>query len=340
MSDLRFALLGAGFWARYQLSAWREVGGAECVAVYNRTRRRAEPLAQEYGIPAVYDDPEELLAREALDFVDIVTDVGTHSQFTRLTAAHRLPVICQKPMGMTLAQAEQMVTETAAMGVPFFVHENWRWQSPIRALKQVLDEGKIGKVFRARLDFNTGFPVFDNQPFLRDAPQFILMDIGSHILDTARFLFGEASSLYCRTHKVHTDIQGEDVATVLLTMADGAAVTCSMAYAENFLEKDRFPETYVFVEGDQGSVTLGPDYWIRLTTHEGTVAGRWAPPHYTWADPRYEVVHASIVPCCVDILGALKGEKPAETTGLDNLQTVRLVFGAYDSATRNAVVHL
>ena len=71
MKPLRFAALGAGCRARFQLSAWREVGGAECVALYNRTRSKAEALAREMGIPAVYDDAEELLRNEELDFVDI-----------------------------------------------------------------------------------------------------------------------------------------------------------------------------------------------------------------------------------------------------------------------------
>jgi D-apiose dehydrogenase len=86
----------------------------------------------------------------------------------------------------------------------------------------------------------TGFPVFRNQPFLRELDQFILTDIGSHVLDTARFLFGEMTSLYCQTRRVHADIRGEDVATVVMRSASGATVTCNMAYAENALEHDRF----------------------------------------------------------------------------------------------------
>ena len=56
--------------------------------------------------------------------------------------------------------------------------------------------------------------------------------MGSHILDVARFLFGEADSLYCQTHRVHRDIRGEDVATVMLRMRAATTVVCEMAYAE------------------------------------------------------------------------------------------------------------
>ncbi|MDQ5854389.1 MAG: Gfo/Idh/MocA family oxidoreductase [Chloroflexota bacterium] len=338
MANLRFAIFGTGFWSRFQLAGWREVEGVECVALYNRTRARAEALAHEWGVPAVYDDPEALLDREQVDFIDIITDLDTHSRFVHLAAARRIPVICQKPMAPSLPVAEQMVAACREAGVPFFVHENWRWQTPLRQLKQVLAEGRIGTPFRARIDMISGFPVFANQPFLKDLEQFILTDMGSHILDVARFLFGEAENLYCQVDRIHPDIKGEDVATVMMRMGGRTTVLCEMAYAENALERDRFPETFVFVEGSRGSVELGPDYWIRVTTEDGTHAKRYPPPRYPWADPAYDIVQASIVPCNANLLRALRGDEAAETTGEDNLKTVRLVFAAYESATSGQVV--
>ena len=338
MKPLRFAIFGAGFWSRFQLAAWNELGGVECVAVCDRVRPRAEALAREFGVPAVYDDPEELLGRERLDFLDVITDVDTHARFVRMAADRGLAVVCQKPMAPSYAEAEDLVPACRAAGVPFLVHENWRWQTPIRQLKRILDGGLIGKPFRARIDFISGFPVFNNQPFLRELDQFILTDIGTHILDVARFLFGEAEGLSCLTHRVHREIKGEDVATVLLEMAEGTAVVCNMAYAGNALEHDRFPETYIFVEGETGSAELGPDYWVRVTTGDGTHARRYPPPRYSWADPAYDVIHASMVPCLADLLAALRGEGRAETTGEDNLRTLRLVFAAYESAAERRTV--
>jgi predicted dehydrogenase len=355
MANLKFAIFGTGFWAQFQLAGWHEVGGVECVALYNRTRRKAEALGPRFGVPRVYDDAEALLANEQLDFVDIITDVDTHAKFTQLAAAHKVPVICQKPMAPTLAIAEVMVRACQQAGVPLFIHENWRWQTPIRALKAALDQGLIGTPFRARIDMISGFPVFKNQPFLADLEQFIITDLGSHTLDVARFFFGEARSLYCQTRRVHPNIKGEDVATMVMSMSPitspvsgnetritggtaNAIVTVNMAYAENYLEHDRFPETYFFVEGDKGSIELGPDFWLRTTTANGTHARRVPPPRYAWADPAYDVVHASIVGCNADLLKALKGEGQAETTGEDNLKTVRLVFGSYESAAKNQVL--
>ncbi len=340
MSDLKFAALGAGFWARFQLSGWRELDGVRCVAICDPNRSKAERLATDLEIPAVYDDPEEMLREQQdLDFVDVVCDVDSHAPMVHLAASHKLSAVCQKPLAPDYKIAEGMVKACREAGVQLLVNENFRWQTPIREFQQVLGSGVIGRPFRGRIDFNSGFPVFRNQPFLKELEQFIITDLGSHTLDLARFLFGEAKTLYCQTRKVHKDIQGEDVATIMLEM-DSATVLVQMAYAENYLERDRFPETYIFVEGDQGSAELGPDFWIRVTTASGTHLKRHAPPRYDWADPAYDVIHSSIVPCQANLLQALQGKGEAETTGADNLKTVKLVFSSYDSADRNGVVAL
>ena len=339
MNELRFAIFGTGFWARYQLAAWREVPGARCVALFNRTRARAEMLAREFGVPAVYDDAEALLGRERPDFVDIITNVDSHRRLVEMAARHQTAAICQKPLAPTLADAEAMLAACRQAGVSLSVHENWRWQAPLRELKRVLDSGVIGPVFRARIDFANSFPVFDNQPFLKELEQFILTDIGTHVLDAARFLFGEAARLYFQTHRVHPDIRGEDVATVVLQQRGGATVTVNLSYASR-VEQDRFPETFVHVEGERGSIELAPDFWLRVTTAHGTQARRVPPPFYPWADPRYALVHSSIVATHAELLQALRSGRPAETSAEDNLKTLRLVFAAYDSAARHQAVEI
>jgi predicted dehydrogenase len=242
-------------------------------------------------------------------------------------------------MAPDLATAEELVSRCAEAGVPFLIHENWRWQAPIRALARALREGEVGRPFRGRLTFSCSFPVFDNQPFLREVERFILTDIGSHVLDTARFLFGEARRVYCTTRRVNAGIRGEDVATVVLETEREVTVVCELSYASR-LEHERFPETYAVVECERGSVELGPDYWVRVTTDTGTHARRHPPSRYPWADPAYDVVQASIVPCNADLLRALTTGHPAETSADDNLKTMRLVFAAYESAAGGSPVTL
>jgi predicted dehydrogenase len=341
-NDLRFAVLGAGFWTPYQLAAWRELRGVRCVAIYNRTRARAESVARTLGIPSVYDDLDELLERESPAFVDNITEVGGHRPLTEQAARRGVPVICQKPLASSRDDAHAMVRSCRQAGVPLLVHENWRWQAPIRAVATLLRSGAVGAPFRARIDMISGFEGWLNQPALRDLEQFILTDLGSHILDTARFLFGEAASVYAITQRTLPNVlRGENVATVTMVMGDPpVTVLCQMAYARTPLERESFPQTLMFIEGDEGSIELDVNYWVRVTTRRGTLSVRHPPPRYAWADPRYDVVHASIVACNANLLAALRGEPVAETTGDDNLKTVDLVFDSYESARTGQVIHL
>jgi predicted dehydrogenase len=338
MPDLKFAVLGTGFWSNYQIPAWLEVGGVQLVAVYNRTVPKAEKVAEKFGVPRVYGHPEELFQNEDLDFVDIITEVPAHAPLVYLAAQNKVPVICQKPMAPDYETAQKMVDACHEAGIPFYVHENFRWQTPLRALKGVLDEGRIGRPVRARIQFVHGMEdfVWENQPLLKTLERFALMDLGSHLLDLARFFFGEPQSLYCQHFKIRDDIAGEDAASVALKMGD-MMCTCEISYSSK-TEWGHFPETFVYIEGKQGTIELGPDYWIRITTDDGTHARRYPPPRYDWCDPGYNLAHASMVPIHQDFLRAFRTDQPPETTGEDNLRTMRLVYAAYESAERNQVI--
>jgi D-apiose dehydrogenase len=340
MGDLRFAVLGAGFWAQFQIAAWKEVKGAQCVALYNRTRTKAEALARRFDIPAVYDDAEEMLRKERLDFIDIVTDNDSHGRFTRMAAARGLHVICQKPLAPTLSEARGMAASCREAGVRLLVHENWRWQRPIRALKHALDLGVIGRPVRAAVNIITGVDDYVNQPFLKELKRLLLADTGIHVLDTVRFLFGEAETLWCLNTRVQPDIKGEDMSTLMLRLRNGMTVTSALAFDRVPVERDFYVQTHVFVEGHKGSAELAPDYWVRVTTDEGTAARRHPPKRYSWADPLYDVSMASIVDCHANLLAGLRGEGEAETTVDDNLRTLELLEACYASAERGELVRL
>lgn len=336
MKPLRFAVIGTGFWANYQVAAWEETGGVELVALYNRTRARAEEMGKKFGVEKVYDNIDDLFINEALDFVDIITDAVTHAAFTIKAAERGVDAICQKPMASSLNEAKRMVEVCRAHNVKLFVHENFRWQAPVRALKKKLDSGIIGRAFKARVSFCSAFPVFDNQPFLARAEHFILTDIGSHVLDICRFLFGEAAGLWCLTQRVNPKIRGEDVANVLMQMKSGLHCFVEMSYA-SIMEKEAFPQTLILIEGEKGSLHLANDFEIKITTRESTTASVIRPVLYHWLDTAYAAVHSSIVDCNRDLLKGLQGGK-SETTGEDNLKTVELVWACYQSAAEQKPV--
>ena len=91
MDTYRFAMIGAGFWAGYQLAAWQEITGAKCVAIVDPTRDKAERLAARFGIASVYAETEAMLREQTPDFLDIVAPVEFHAPLVRLAAQHRLP---------------------------------------------------------------------------------------------------------------------------------------------------------------------------------------------------------------------------------------------------------
>lgn len=335
---MKVAVAGAGFWAHTQTAAWGEVPGVRVVAVCDPDRDKAVSLAAKLGVPA-YTDAGEMLDRERPDLLDIIAAVPAHAPLMRLAISKRVPVLCQKPMAETPAECKALVAEAAAAGVWFAVHENWRWQAPLRRVKETLAAGAIGTSFRARLDMISGFDVFANQPALREAERFILLDLGCHLFDTARGWFGEADRVYCQTATVRPGVRGEDVATTHLRMGR-VTVTVNLAYAGTPLERECFPQTLAFVEGDRGSLELDTDFRLRMTTAAGTHVSRVPPAFYPWADPRYAVVQAGMVPCLTDVAASLRAGRPAETDAADNLRTMRLVFAAYESARSGQAVEV
>ena len=93
MEKLKFAVLGCGFWSKFQIGAWSEINETELVAVYNRTIFRARNIADYFNVPRVYDNPEELFETEQLDFVDIITDVDTHAHFVEMAVKPELSTL-------------------------------------------------------------------------------------------------------------------------------------------------------------------------------------------------------------------------------------------------------
>lgn len=333
---LKGAIIGTGFWSNFQIPAWQELQGVTITSLYNRTLERAKAAGEKFGIHNVYDNIEALIDTEQPDFVDIITDAGTHAFFTKRAAEKKIHVVCQKPMAVSLQQAAEMHQVCNANGVRLFVHENFRWQLPLRKLKEALDSGSIGRAFKARVSFCSAFPVFDNQPFLKELDHFILTDIGSHVLDICRFLFGEVKKLFCLTQRVNPGIKGEDVANVIMEMQSGLHCYAEMSYA-SVMEKEAFPQTLVFIEGEKGSLQLTNDFELKVIKPGNTTSTVISPVMYSWLDPAYAVVHSSIVACNENILQGLQGGK-AETTGADNLKTVELVWASYESAATGKTI--
>lgn len=329
MSRLRGGIIGCGFFSRNHQHAWREVEGADIVAVCDTDEGRARASAQEFGVEAVYSDAEEMLRDGSLDFVDVVTQAHTHLPLIELAARYGVPAICQKPLAPSLQEARAIVDACEAADTPLMVHENFRWQTPVRDLKEATTH--IGDLFFGRISFRSGYDVYADQPYLASDERFILYDLGVHLLDLARFLFGEAERLYCQTARVNPRIRGEDVATAMLEMSGGATCLVEASYASK-LERELFPQTLIHVEGSEGSVVLGPDYGLTIVGNGRTDRRTAAPTNRPWSTPPAQAVQDSVVAIQRHWVQCLTTGREPETSGRDNLKTLELVFGAYRSA--------
>ena len=327
------ALIGCGYFAENHLHAWAEVADAAIVALCDTDADRLAATAAKFGIARTYPTVAALLAAETLDFVDIATGPRTHRALVEEVAAHGgIAILCQKPIAKTMDDARAMVAAAAEAGGPFAIHENFRWQAPIRAVKAAMDEGAIGTPFFGRCSFRSAFDVYARQPYLATDARFIVEDLGIHILDIARFLFGEVESLAATVRRVNPKIRGEDVATVLMQHAGGltSIVDCSYATA---LPDELFPQTLVEVDGSEGTLRLAADY--RLTIHRrdgGTEVREAPPPPLAWADGPAHLIQASVLAFQRDAVAALAAGRLPETHGADNLKTFALVQAVYRSA--------
>ncbi|HBL78035.1 MAG: hypothetical protein A2W90_09005 [Bacteroidetes bacterium GWF2_42_66] len=335
MKRLRYAAFGTGYWSTLQIPAWNEVGGVELVALYNRTVAKAEKIAERYGSPKVYSDPEELFKNEQIDFADIITEVPAHESLVLLAAKYKVPVICQKPMSFDLESCKRMTETCEDAGVPLFIHENYRWQPPFRTVKKYL--GAIGIPYRAHIQLcYGGAEMFTVQPFLATLKYVHHMDMGPHIFDLARFYFGEAQSIYVQTSKSVPFIEGEDMFTAMLKIGP---TICICDIGNNL-------ENRVFIEGDKGWLLLDKENVLHVNDGTQTTVIDTKTWHkYDWISDYDYNLHGgdciqSIVSCNNHMLESLSTGKEAETTSRDNLQTMKLVFASIESTKTGQVVVL
>ncbi|PWE53246.1 oxidoreductase [Metarhizobium album] len=339
MSELRGALIGCGFFAVNQMFGWRDVKGAGIVAICDRDPERLKIVGDQFGIERRYSDAAQMFADGGFDFVDIATTVQSHRPLVEMAAAHKIPAICQKPFAPTLADAKAMVKACRDAGVPLMVHENFRWQTPIQAVRKALDAGAIGTPFWGRFSFRSGFDVFAPQPYLAEGSRFIIEDLGIHTLDIARFILGDVSSLTARTKRVNPAIKGEDVATILLDHERGATSIVDVSYATK-LGIEPFPETLIELDGTEGTIRLSQGYKLEITNAKGTEIVDASPALLSWASRPWHNIQESVYAIQQHWADRLAAGEETSTSGDDNLKTFALVEAAYESAASGKPVEI
>ncbi|MAU22705.1 MAG: oxidoreductase [Martelella sp.] len=336
---MKGALIGCGFFARNQLHAWRDIDGVEIVSLCDRDAGRLNDAGDQFGIERRYSDANAMFADGGFDFVDIATTAPSHRPLVEAAAKAGVHIICQKPFAEDMTDARAMVAATEAAGKVLMVHENFRWQSAVRAAIDTLRSGAIGTPFFGRVSFRSGYDVYAGQPYLAEGKRFIIADLGIHILDIARALFGEVSAITASTKRVNPKIKGEDVATMLLAHQGGVTSVVDCSYATK-REPETFPQTLLEIDGTQGTLRLDVGYRLTIQAGGKSETRDVAPPVLPWAERPWHNIQESVAIIqrhFVDCLG--EGRVP-ETSGADNLNTFALVEAAYLSAAEGRTVKL
>jgi predicted dehydrogenase len=329
------AVIGCGFFAQNQLRAWAEAGDAAIVALCDRDKDRLASTAERFGIARTYTDANAMLRSETLDFVDVATTVSTHAELVSLAAQARLPIICQKPFTETREEAVDLVQLCMRQAVPLMIHENFRWQRPIRAIRRLLEEGAVGRPFWARISFRSAYDVYAAQPYLAEDRHFIIKDLGIHLLDVARFLFGEVTSLTARTRRVNPKIAGEDVATIMLNHEGDATTIVDCSYATS-REHELFPQMLIEIDAERGTMRLEPDYKLVVHADGQTLRHDVSPDATRWGPPPWHGIQESVFNIQEHFVECLRQLQSPETSGADNIATLSLVATAYKSAACGA----
>lgn len=335
---LRGALIGCGFFAHNHMRAWADLDGAEIVAVCDSDAEKAEAFAVAYNAKA-FTDAATMLAEVRPDFTDIVTTAPSHRPLVELAAKLSGGVICQKPLALTLEDAGAMVSACEAAGVPLLVHENFRWQAPLRATLAYLHEGAIGRPHFLRLTFRHAFDIYAGQPYLAEIDDLALTDIGPHIFDMAGALMGDVTRVYCQTQKLNARVHGPDAFLAQLTHVGGGVSSIECSFFSHYAP-DRFPQSLFVIEGEGGSIELLDNFRLRLHRNGDMTEIDVEPSVPAWGEKPWHLVQDSVIAFQAHATEALNGREPGQPTGANNLKTLALTMAAIRSAATGQAIFL
>jgi predicted dehydrogenase len=245
---------------------------ARIVALCGRNRDRAGEMAAKYEIPRVFTDYREMFAQADLDAAVIVTPQDLHYPMTMAALEAGLHVMCEKPMALDARQAGEMLEKAEAVGVVHMILFTWRWTPYARHLRALIDEGYIGRCYHCHLRQLGGYgrQARYRWRFDRGRANGILGDLGSHMIDLARWYVGDIAKV-CAHLGVYVDRPGpdgqpldpaNDSAALILEFKNGAQGTIQVGAVAH--TADRMQEQHIVLHGKEGTLEgdvhfTGPD---------------------------------------------------------------------------------
>lgn len=256
---MKYALIGCGRVAPNHIKAARE-NGIEIVALCDIVKEKAEALCEKFNIEnvAVYTDYKEMLQREKVDFVSIATISGTHSEISLYCAKNGINFLVEKPMAMSISEAEEVITAVEKSGVVAGVCHQNRFNIAVQELKYAIDKGRFGKLTHGSIQVRwcrekSYYDTADwRGKYATDGGA--LMNQCIHGIDLLRWCFGdEVESVYGITaNQRHPYMEAEDIGVAVVAFKNGAVAT-----VEGTVNMYETLENVLSVFGEDGMVKLG-----------------------------------------------------------------------------------
>lgn len=327
---VRIAILGAGRIGQVHAKAVTSTPGAELIAIADPINSVAKSVADAYGCSIRTIDEVEISAD--VDAVAICTPTNTHATLIERFARAGKAIFCEKPVDLSLARVAACLKTVAAENATLMVGFNRRFDPDFSALKQAIDDGRIGDVEMVTVTSrDPGAPPYE---YIKVSGG-IFRDMTIHDFDIARWLLGEEVETVQAAATVLTDPKiGElgdfDSVNVILATASGKQCVITNSRRATYGYDQR-----IEVLGSKGSVTAENhrEARIELATAEGFIR----PPLLNFFMTRYESAYSNEIAAFVK---AVEGGAPTPTTGHDGMMALALAEAAILSVNEGRAVKL
>jgi predicted dehydrogenase len=341
-APLRFALVGCGRIAKRHaaLLGSSEIGGGELAAVCDVAPSRAEEIGRKYSVPA-YADMDEMMRNERIDVVTVMTESGRHAEHVARLALHGRHIVVEKPMALTLDDADAMIRTCDEQGVRLFVVKQNRFNLPVAKLRAALVQGRLGRLVmgtvRVRWCRTQEYYDQDSWRGTWALDGGVLANQASHHVDLLEWMMGEVDSVFAMSTTALADIEVEDTATVLLRFRSGAlgVIEATTAARPTDLEGS------ISVLGERGTVEIGGFAVNELKVwrfSEPEPEDEHVFERYSVNPPNvYGFGHKAYYDHVVD---CIRHDRPQLVDGLEGRRSLELISAIYESIETGREVRL
>jgi UDP-N-acetyl-2-amino-2-deoxyglucuronate dehydrogenase len=339
---LKFALVGCGRIAKRhsELLGLGQIPNATLSAVCDVDEAKAQKLASQFGVPA-FTDMHRMMTDADVDVVVILTESGRHAEHTCALAKYGKHIVVEKPMALSLDDADAMIRVCDLAGIKLFVVKQNRFNVPVVQLRKALEQGRFGKLVlgTVRVRWSRDQKYYDQDSWRGTwaLDGGVLTNQASHHVDLLEWMMGDVESVYAMTTTALVNIESEDTAVVALRFRNGAlgVIEATTAVRPKDLEGS------VSVLGEGGSVEIGGfavnqmKIWqfTQPTAGDEDVIAKYSvnPPNvYGFGHQAY---YEHVVDCILN-------RKTQLVDGLQGRKSLELISAIYESVETGQEVHL